>query len=591
MQGGLTRGTLSFRKCGFVRCFVVFFMLNGFAQAGQSNDDAQREQLIELSLKNSRNPQYLDSLARELLSYQDKECKARGYFLKGLGATYKGNIDSALYNYQQSLSFIPAGAQYDKRFTYYMVMKNVGIAHYRKKHFQEGDSIFNSMAAVALDKGDSLTYSLALINLGNALSLRRDFNGAIGKYREAILIEENLGSQGVASTYLKIGTVFGRMSQEEEALLWFKKAQLRIPERDLQLKGRVNNNIAVAWRNLGNLDSAQYYLNKALTIHQTTGSLIDQAMALENLARNEITLGDYLAADHFLKEAYELLPEGTKLKNYSLSRLWILSLELALARNETTKAESFIQSLESAQVQIQSELDYLRLKARYFEQVGAKDSAIYYLKVLQAKEQALNKQNDAAKIKQEANAVELAEIRRKEKEAQEKSIFRYWLLAFFLIFLALIVFYFIRRLKRKTDLSPVEKQDAEFTEASVKNEYAPLKVQKEAESQESKSAVLQLKSKAVIKVDEVLYIQSEGHYVNIYLQDQENPEVERTSLSTLLNELGEDSFQRIHRSYAVNMRHLKAAYSNRVLLKSGQELPVTRTYNAALKERFNKKDS
>jgi len=591
MQGGLTRGTFSLRKCGFIGCFLVFFSASGFAYAGQTGGETQRKQLIELSLKNSRNPQYLDSLASELLRYEDRECKARGYFLKGLGATYKGSIDSALHYYQRSISHIPEGGKYDDRFTYSMVMKNVGIAHYRQNQYAQGDSVFNKMADVALKKGDSLTYALALSNLGNALSIRRDFSGAIEKYKETILIEEKLNSQGVASTYLKIGTIFGRMSQEEEALVWFRKAQLRTPERDLRLKGRVNNNMAVAWRGLGNLDSAQYYLSRALSIHQITGSLIDQAVALENLARNEITLGNFSAADSILQDAYELLPDGSKVQNYSLSRLWMLSLDLALQSNETAQAESLIKSLEKAQVEIKNELDFLRLKARYFEQVGAKDSAIYYLKELQIKEQLLNRQNDASKIKQEANKVELAEIKRKEKEAEEESIFRYWLLAFVLIFLALVVFYFIRKLKRKADLSSDESQNQEFRESLVMDKYAQLKAQPDTGLPELDKAILQLKSKAVIKVEEILYIQSEGHYVNIYLQDRDNPEVERTSLSALLAELGEDSFQRIHRGYAVNMKHLKAAYSNRVLLKTGQELPVTRTYNTALRERFNKKDS
>jgi tetratricopeptide (TPR) repeat protein len=446
MQGAVARGMLSWRKWGFTYCLFSIFIISGSCYAEQSNDAEKRSQLIALSLKNSRNPQYLDSLAQKLLEYEDQECKARGYFLKGLGATYKGNIDSALYNYQQSIALIPEGGKYDSRFTYSMVMKNVGIAHYRQNQYSEGDSVFNRMADIALAKGDSLAYASSLSNLGNALSVRRDFKGAIEKYKKAILIEEKLGSKGVASTYLKIGTIFGRMSQEEEALIWFRKAQLRIPARDLRLKGRLNNNMAVAWRSLGDLDSAQYYLNKALTIHQATGSLIDQAMALENLARNELALKNFSAADSILKDAYKLLPEGTKVQNYSLSRLWMLSLDLALERNETAKAESLMRSLELADVQIQSELDYLRLKARYFEQVGAKDSAIYYLKELQAKEQALNKQNDASKIKQEANEVELAEIRRKEKEAEEESIFRYWLVAFLLIFIALVVFYFTRRL-------------------------------------------------------------------------------------------------------------------------------------------------
>lgn len=39
-----------------------------------------------------------------------------------------------------------------------------------------------------------------------------------------------------------------------------------------------------------------------------------------------------------------------------------------------------------------------------------------------------------------------------------------------------------------------------------------------------------LKSKAVINVKDLIYLQSDGHYVNLYLKDRNNPEVERSSL-------------------------------------------------------------
>ena len=591
MQGNFNWGRLSSVLGLKVWVFIGLIMLSFSLKADDNSKDEQRKRLIEMSLQNSRNPQYLDSLASALLQYEDKECQARGFFLQGLAATFKGEIDKALPAYKKSLNLIPVSGQYDERFTYYMVMKNVGIAFYRQNMYAQGDSLFQEMMKQSLAIGDSFHYASALSNLGNALNMRQDFDGAIKKFKEVILIEEALGSEGVAASYLKVGTIFGRMSQPQEALIWFRKALVRIADGDIALEGRTYNNIAVAWRSAENLDSAQFYLLKALAIHKRTGSKIDEAVALENLAKNAIVLQELGLADSLLTEAYKVLPSGDARQNSSFVRLWLLSLSLALEQGNIEDASNYFARLDQSPEQVREDLNFLKLKAGYFELKGNQDSAIYYLKVVQAREAELNKANDAAKIKREANAVELAEIDLLRETERKEEIYRYSRLALSLLIIGLLVVFWQRRKAKKQEQLNFAATSGEAENHLVKDQYQEAMLQQEKALKAKAEATLKLKSKAVIKVSDILYVQSEGHYVNIYLVDRENPEVERISLATLLEDLGEDYFQRIHRSYAVNISQLKAVYSNRVLLSNGTELPVTRTYNSALQERFNKKDS
>tara|TARA_R110001592_G_scaffold243783_1_gene504806 strand:+ start:47679 stop:49454 length:1776 start_codon:yes stop_codon:yes gene_type:complete len=591
MQGNFNWGRLSSVLGLKVWVFIGLIMLSFSLKADDNSKDEQRKRLIEMSLQNSRNPQYLDSLASALLQYEDKECQARGFFLQGLAATFKGEIDKALPAYKKSLNLIPVGGQYDERFTYYMVMKNVGIAFYRQNMYAQGDSLFQEMMKQSLAIGDSFHYASALSNLGNALNMRQDFDGAIKKFKEVILIEEALGSEGVAASYLKVGTIFGRMSQPQEALIWFQKALVRIADGDIALEGRTYNNIAVAWRSAENLDSAQFYLLKALAIHKRTGSKIDEAVALENLAKNAIVLQELGLADSLLTEAYKVLPSGDVRQNSSFVRLWLLSLSLALEQGNIEDASNYFARLDQSPAQVREDLSFLKLKAGYFELKGNQDSAIYYLKVVQAREAELNKANDAAKIKREANAVELAEIDLLRETERKEEIYRYSRLALSLLIIGLLVVFWQRRKAKKQEQLNFATTSGQAEDLLVKDQYQEAMLQQEKALKAKAEATLKLKSKAVIKVSDILYVQSEGHYVNIYLVDRENPEVERISLAALLEDLGEDYFQRIHRSYAVNISQLKAAYSNRVLLSNGTELPVTRTYNSALQERFNKKES
>lgn len=562
--------------------FLALIFVTHTLQAQIGAKANARDELIKLSLKRSNNPNFLDSIANALAAYNDDEAQARSFFLKGLSSTFKGDIKAATPAYQKALSLIPEGGQYDEMFTHNMVMKNLGISYYRQNLFLQGDSVFISMKDKALARGDSFAYASALSNLGNALNIRQEFASAIEYFKEVIFIEEALGSKGIASSYDKVGTIFGRMEQPREALSWFRKALSKMEAGDLRLEGRLYNNIAVAWRSLANYDSAQFYLIKALRIHEQAGSIIDQAVALENLAKNAMKLVEVDKADSLLKIAYARMPQGKGSRNSSINRLWLLSLEIALHRQDLNEAKKYYQLLEASGIEIQNELDYLKLKARYFEVQGENDSALYYLKIVQAKELELRKSNDAAKIKQEANEVELAEMA-VQADLQAKRQRLYLWLAFlgFAALLAYLLFRFTAIGKKGAS-----QKEADFTDNPagelVRDEFKKMAV----DQGEKPEQVLKLKSKALIKVEEILYVQSEGHYVNIHLQNRENPEVERISLNGLLEELGEDGFQRIHRSYAVNIGHLKAVYSNRVLLINNTELPVTRTYSTLLQERF-----
>lgn len=570
---------------------LVSFLNQNSLSAQLDKSDEKRQELIKLSLRPSRNPILLDSLGLALLEYKDDESRARGHFLKGLSSTFKGDIDGAINNYLISLALIPIAGQYDDRFTYFMVLKNVGIGYYRKNQHEQGDSIFNKMAEMALENSDSFHYASALSNLGNAMNMRGNFEGAIEQLKQAILIEEALGSSGVPSSLLKIGTIFGRMNQPEEALVWFRKSKAQVAEEDLRLQGRICNNIAVAWRTIGDLDSAQYYLIEALDIHTKTGSRIDQAMVYENLSRNTFTLGNIEAADSLLAIAYDLLPANDRNRNTSISRLWILSLTLAIAKEEVIEAKKFLNLLEEGDDRITQEVRFLELKANFFELNNQKDSAIFWLKVLQARKSELSRNNDAAKIKQGANVVELAEINRKQEAAKGTGFFPQIVSVIALSIMLIVLYFLLRRMTNRSQSAlSLENGFGPVPGILVKDEYQEFQAKKKEVSVGETDEVLKLKSKAIIKIADILYLQSEGHYVNIYLEGRENPEVERISLAALLTELGEGRFQRIHRSYAVSISQLKAIYSTRVLLNNGLELPVTRTYNAALQERFNKKD-
>ena len=87
-----------------------------------------------------------------------------------------------------------------------------------------------------------------------------------------------------------------------------------------------------------------------------------------------------------------------------------------------------------------------------------------------------------------------------------------------------------------------------------------------------------------IRLDDLLYVESMGHTLYYHLPDRQYSVY--SSLSRAEEELSQRGFLRIHKSYLVNMGHLRRFSVKEALLDNGQVLPVSEKNYAALKRQF-----
>lgn len=85
-------------------------------------------------------------------------------------------------------------------------------------------------------------------------------------------------------------------------------------------------------------------------------------------------------------------------------------------------------------------------------------------------------------------------------------------------------------------------------------------------------------------VQDILYAEAVNHKAVVYLPG----EAIHVSLSfrDLLSRLPEDAFCRCHHSFAVNLKHVHKRTARGLLLDSGTELPVSRSYQQETARRF-----
>lgn len=80
-----------------------------------------------------------------------------------------------------------------------------------------------------------------------------------------------------------------------------------------------------------------------------------------------------------------------------------------------------------------------------------------------------------------------------------------------------------------------------------------------------------------ILLADIVYIESQSEYLKLYLKDGTS-HMALMSLKNMILLLPPENFLRIHRSYIVNMTHIKSVSRGRVFLDRNQELPIGDLY-------------
>lgn len=81
---------------------------------------------------------------------------------------------------------------------------------------------------------------------------------------------------------------------------------------------------------------------------------------------------------------------------------------------------------------------------------------------------------------------------------------------------------------------------------------------------------------------DISYIQSWGNYLKFHLMDQ-NIKIVRKTIKTVESELSSKHFLRIHKSYIVNINHVKAIEGNQIKFDD-QRLPIGKSYFVIVKK-------
>ncbi len=98
--------------------------------------------------------------------------------------------------------------------------------------------------------------------------------------------------------------------------------------------------------------------------------------------------------------------------------------------------------------------------------------------------------------------------------------------------------------------------------------------------------------RTLIKLEDVTFCKADDNYCEIYLKNDKTKHILSRTLGDLEKKLPQQLFQRVHRSFIVNMNHVSHFEKDKNLLvinQNGEEiqkLPVSATYKEAIRKMF-----
>lgn len=502
--------------------------------------------------------------------------EAGSVFFKALQFYTNNQLDSAVGYFELAESQL---ATLDVPNLHYKCRNFLGINYTRLREHEQAAELFLETIEMVEEEGHESSHAKAAhANLINVYRKINDFASAI--YHTDRLIEFSNGEEmnrGTAFALMNMGQMLSDLKYYDRAidsynLIDFEYLTGSMPVAVLKNKG-------FSFYKLESYDSALANYEKAFSF---TGPGVNPDLELGG----RIIVAEIYLAQNKINEAWtnieranELIQERTPPP--ALIQLANVKMDYYIKTDEADKAIQIGNGVELMLNEMgkmnHSQNTFLKLSEIY-DNKGQTELALKYSQLYNDLNIAVRDRDRDERIEQARLKLASLEANRETEQAEESALFyqrislQQLAITVISIILAFVIYRFYKKERSEKGLkaAEVEQLNEQLEELNKKQQSAS-------------SQFVTLKSKAVLKTDKIIYIQSDGPYVEFFITDKERPEVDRNTLKNLLTELPNDHFIQVHRSYIVNVNYIKSIYSNKLILKNDVELSISRSYKNKVK--------
>lgn len=552
---------------------IIFFVCG--SQSIAQNNLKQINHYKQRCQKNSNNADSLFYYSRLLLKINDSTAQYEGYFAKAYAFRNNMEIDSALVNFQKALEF----ANQTNLKSRAIRMSLITAVNAGKNDM--GLDYAEQMFELANKNNDSLLLAHAFNQRGIIYKEKGNLELAIDDYIEASRLYESLKNPGLVNAYTNVAIAYDILGQDTVSLEWFQKAykDAQIHQID-RLKIRATNNLANHYKTLKQYDSSQVYYNQLL-LRENKLNTFYKTLLYQSLSELSIHNKDFNQARKYLNLAKPLIINGTnierKIQIYSVASKLdnaikqydesLVQIDSAIFLAQQFKLPNRLFPLYLRKAEILKSLEKYRPATKYYERYTTLRDSLQNVQEIKVIQETITKYQLDSREQEMKAFIE-------SKQRLESDLIIIGVISIVLL-LGAFVFYWRYR---------VTKSKHKAAEKLVKTNTTQLKkLQKQLESQNVHTKI-KLKNNHFIDTKDLLYVESDGHYLRYHIENRQTPIVERQKLNTILEKLQDYGFIRVHRSYIINTQKVKAVKSDRIVLKKTLEVPFSRTYKQKLKK-------
>ncbi len=301
----------------------------------------------------------------------------------------------------------------------------------------------------------------ALKIVGGSYFVQGNYDLALEKFLDAFQVYEGLGDTTMMSQLLSnVGLVYKSIDDYASSLNYYRRALKIVSVSDTSTNARLINNVAVVYQHIGQLDTAQYFLEQSLVLKTQLGDKKGMANTLTNLGIVAFQKEDFYQAIAYHRRALAIETtlkhdEGIAkcmnnigstfvgLGNYD-SAAYYAKIGLEIGQRLGTK-EQIKQAYETLTLYASAKKDFTKAYMYQSQLMQIKDSLMNedISRQLGRLESKLELASKAAEIEQLSLKNELADARLSRSRIQ--------LLMLLLVVLGTLIFIYITAKKRKAE--------------------------------------------------------------------------------------------------------------------------------------------
>ncbi|WP_420385322.1 LytTR family transcriptional regulator DNA-binding domain-containing protein [Roseivirga sp.] len=522
---------------------------------------------------------YADSLANS--DYQNPDLALAGkQFLEAIASYHQGDLNRAIGELE-----ISRRAFQDLGFKSLQVraMNFLGIAYTRTNELEQALDIQNEMIALC---GDDPEYTSAKRsaygNQANVYKRLGEFSRAIYSLEKTIELSEGDTIGPISMSYLSLGQMLTSLRLYERSLDAYRNIKVEyVPSESVA--GAVYAGMGQVFMEMDNLDSSYYYFNKTYEVTSASGHWQQTLRPQLEMAKIAVLWEKPELAQKHIETGTSLLAQY-RFPPPARIDLYLAKIQLKMLTGELEEARAFAVEFEefiNRNSIVHLSKNGFRIMSELYQQLDDTETALKYEKLYSDLEISPQRISENARIAEQRSQLALLEkddiI---EQESAQKAFYQgltFQIVAVTVLLLGATIFLF--RYYRKEKSENISKE-SQLTE--IKSELDKL-----AKENNQDIEHITLKSKALIRLNDLNYISSDGPYLELHLISKEKPEVDRNTLKNIISELPSKRFIQVHRSHIVNIDYVKSVYSSKVVMQDGTELSVSRSFREKLDSILN----